>query len=314
MLCLVLVLAILQAQVLFGALPEIPEDPVKAVVWRQRRVETIENLANSPIETATKGLRDIITQLDTLNYRNCPEKAYILELARTKHLEIPGWENYYRDRILDARAKMEAEPDQALRDDMYYRTMAKAQGGFGILGMLPSPASVRVLGDFLSDERGRYVITPEDEALGFDRIAWVKSVRRSNCESAASAMKLLPLVDKPVSKDVTGYAAVPPWREWYERIKSGRATFRFEGDPVEYDLDGPAPPEKLARIAADRKRDAERENRRTGTAAGDEASSATGNTPAEGAAAVNRLPFLLAGAFLAVVLGWYFLRRRSSTS
>ena len=150
----------------------------------------------------------------------------------------------------------------------------------------------------------------QDEAKGFDRIAWVKSVRTSNCEYAASSMKMLPLVDKPVGKDVTGYAAVGPWREWYERIKSGRATFRFEGDPVEYDLDGPAPPEKLARIAADRARDADRANRRSVSTAGNGTPAApVASAPAEGATTVPRLPLLLAGALLAGVLLWYLSRR-----
>ena len=305
-----LALSVLQIQLLFGALPEIPEDPVKAAVWKQRRVETIENLANSPIETATKGLRDIIVQLSTLNYRECQEKKYILELAKSKHLEIPGWENYYRDRILDARAKMEAEPDQALRDDMYYRTMAKADGGFGVLAMLPTPASVRVLGDFLSDERGRFFRTPEEVARGIDHWRWLSEVRSANCEYAVSAINSIPIVDKPIRKDQVSFEDVPAWREWYERIKSGRATFRFEGDPVEYDLDGPASPEKLARIKANRERDTDRENRHTiSTAKDGTPSTGVESSTAEGSATVPRLPLLLAGTLLAGVLLWYLSRR-----
>lgn len=301
-----LALALLQIQLLFGALPEIPEDPIKAALWKQRRVETIENLANSPIETATKGLRDIIVQLDTLNYRECPEKTYILELARTRHLEIPAWENYYRDRILDARAKMEAEPDQALRDDMYYRTMANVVFGFGMLGRLSTPASVRVLGDFLSDERGRFILSPEEAKRDNEHIRWLSEVRRANCEYAVGVINSMPIVDKPVRKDRATFKDVPAWREWYERIKSGRATFRFEGDPVEYDLDGPAPPEKLARIAADRERDARRENRRNGSATDNEKPA---TTAAEASPPVSRLPILLAAAILAAAVGWYVLRR-----
>jgi hypothetical protein len=78
---------------------------------------------------------------------------------------------------------------------------------------------------------------------------------------------------------------------------------------VEYDLDGPASAEKLARIAADHKRDTERENRRSAPATGDEPPTAAGSDPVAATPPVSRLPLLLAGAVLLAATAWYFLRR-----
>jgi hypothetical protein len=43
---------------------------------------------------------------------------------------------------------------------------------------------------------------------------------------------------------------IEAWRLWYEQVKSGKRTFRFEGDPQEYNLAGPVA--KTAEPAMDR--------------------------------------------------------------
>ena len=106
------------------------------------------------------------------------------------------------------------------------------------------------------------------------------------------------------------------WQRWYERIKVGHATFAFEGDPTEYDLDGPASPEKLGRIKAARQRDEERKGRHEAAVAradGTSTSAATAERPE------NPGTFPLSGAALGILtvlaaLGWYFIRHRRTNA
>ena len=102
--------------------------------------------------------------------------------------------------------------------------------------------------------------------------------------------------------------ALASWRQWYEDIKSGRRTFRFEGDSTEYDLNGPAPKEKLERIARDRKRDSEHEAGQKKTA--DSSAVETLTTPFASSSSMSVAIFITCTVLL-VSLVWYFLKARS---
>ena len=120
-----------------------------------------------------------------------------------------------------------------------------------------------------------------------------------------------PIRDKPFKLPLTMENvadAQAAWQLWYEQIKSGKRTFRFEGDPTEYDLKGPAPGQKLAHISRDRKRDAERQaghERTAGSSVVAESAATTASSRSMPAA------LLIAGMVLLVSLGWYFLKGRS---
>jgi hypothetical protein len=64
-----------------------------------------------------------------------------------------------------------------------------------------------------------------------------------NAFYSLSAFAKLPLVSPPVPRrrfDHVDYDEdIEAWRLWYEQVKSGKRTFRFEGDPNEYSLAGP---------------------------------------------------------------------------
>ena len=82
--------------------------------------------------------------------------------------------------------------------------------------------------------------------------------QKKNCNKAVITLSVL-IDSPPVEKSGSLRGEVfEAWRRWHEEVKAGQRTFRFVGDPTEYDLNGPAPKEKLERIARDRKRDAER--------------------------------------------------------
>ncbi|MCB1133338.1 MAG: hypothetical protein KDN05_19610, partial [Verrucomicrobiae bacterium] len=127
---------------------------------------------------------------------------------------------------------------------------------------------------------------------------------------AAGALDTLPIVAKPMDAPPHGYDCpedTRPWRQWYQEIKDGKRTFRFEGDPTEYDLDGPAPKQKLERIALADRRDTER-------AHGRERGGTTANESAREMTEADRgLPVavsIAAAALLFVSVTWYVARRR----
>ena len=174
---------------------------------------------------------------------------------------------------------------------------------FPTLDYLPSVETVRVLGEFLSDERG-YVKMPEHptlEDLTTD-VSGSPVFRR-----AAASLGKLPIVNKPIpaSTQFRTPDDVQPWKQWYEQIKAGNRTFRFEGDPTEYDLNGPASKEKLARIERDRMRDVERlAGRRKSSPASDFVSKALSFSKPSSIAGLIAACALVAGAV------WYFIRNR----
>ncbi len=238
-----------------------------------------------------------------------PEKAEIHEKLRNAFLTIPGYAEYYRDRVLEAREQLE-KVRAGTRTDMLEGTAAhhvlSAQGDcFGTLSLLPSAETIRVLGEFLDDHRGWR--DPHPGMTETER-EWLK-IEVPNSYKAANALQFLPIVGKPFPKTKwrKDYSKeeIAIWKQWYDEIKEGRRTFRFEGDPVEYDLNGPAPKEKLERLALAEKRDGKREARHRGPEF----------APSSEAQVPSQAPLVALLVACAAVLGslvWYFRRANNS--
>lgn len=99
---------------------------------------------------------------------------------------------------------------------------------------LPHPSVVKVVGEFLSDT-SRPGYDGGDEAA---RIAY--SVIPSN--AVLSAQVLGHLIEKPpTAKHWDDYKEedAKTWELWFEQVKAGTRTFRFKGDPQDYNLQGP---------------------------------------------------------------------------
>lgn len=273
----------------------------------------ISRTGDLPKEQAISKLGLWIAQLtnaaNTNKERN-PERP-VYHAAQKALMSIPGYAEYYRDRILAARLELDAHPEN--RGPLKGELMDAQIEGFGTLAHLPSVETARVLGAFLADERGLTIVPDGKEPS--EREIQEARAETPNCTAAARAFTNLPLVGKPIARKQVTYEDVPAWRQWYERIKSGNATFRFEGDPTEYDLDGPAPPEKLKRLAAARERDvmrAERQQGGGGSATG--ANSGNGSQAAATTSGALPIGILLAACALCLAAGGYFLRRRSVAS
>lgn len=209
-------------------------------------------------------------------------------------LSIPGHAEYYRDKILQAQERFR-NPGGGTTWSEYREAIGN---GFQVFPHLHSPEGVRVLGELFSND---WVPPGNETADASEKLAPLSV-------SARVALQKFPFVDKPFKDPITKNNVVDAnaaWQLWYEQIKSGKRTFRFEGDPTEYDLNGPAPGQKLAHISRDRKRDAEREAGRGRTSGLPVvADPATANKPSQS----MPVALLVAGMVLLVSLGWYFLR------
>ena len=113
------------------------------------------------------------------------------------------------------------------RDESRYRWI-------GYLRNLPSPETIGVLGELLSDESPRPKLAADHSNVA----AYMDA--RPNCDEAALALAEL-LENPPVKKgDYVFGRDLVIWQQWYERVKEGRETFRLVGDPVDYTLRGPS--------------------------------------------------------------------------
>jgi len=225
----------------------------------------------------------------------------VFHAAKAALLAIPGHAGYYEKAIKELQLKLESAPKDEKWN--YANDYSNLQwDGFQILGQLPSPETVRVLGDFLYDESGGFNPKDGDPMPSIDEIM---AQQKKNC--VLVARPLFNLIDNPpVSADQGN--AVEVWRLWYEQVKAGSRTFRFKGNPTEYDLNGPAPKEKLQRVERDRKRDGER-------AVGHKKST---STPASEAAITQTnkpysLTWLIAAVGLIGAAVWYFVSGRKTT-
>lgn len=218
-------------------------------------------------------------------------------------LAIPGHAEYYAEQFKIERAKAEATNAERFTNDLgtwwagYDRFRSNA---FETLGQLPSPETVRVLGEFLYDERDYQ----SEEFIRANRYA--QREFGTTASGAAGALSRLPIDYQRGARanGKTRYLTIESWRLWYKQVKSGKRTFRFEGDPQEYDLNGPASKEALQTIERDRKRDEEHVagNRKS-------SSSASEHSPdGDAAARTFSIATIIAGCGLLIAALWYLFR------
>jgi hypothetical protein len=214
-------------------------------------------------------------------------------------LSTPGHAAYYRDKILQAQQNLKKlSTNENLGGPAFNEYFDEQMYGFRTLNQMPSVETINVLGELLTNTW----VPPRNALISIEERLQPLS------EWAATSLMKLPIKNKPLG--LTSATAsdtleinLAVWQRWYEQVKSGTLTFSFVGDPMEYDLNGPAPKEKLQRIAHDQQRDEGRLAGHTKAAAGTELAVATSQI---------RKPFHFAGILAAcsiiAIAVWYFLR------
>ncbi len=292
---------ILLAYLLFqNVFANLPKDPVEYAVWESKMLDAVRNQSKNHPAVAIPNLGFWVMQMGMPNNLEMGDRP-VFKAAQTALLALPGHAEYFVNEIKQAKAAAISPEELQGRDGKiswsnYNRVRSEA---FDTLEHLPSIETVRALGEFLGDEENPNALRPGDgtpDTLG------------PGSNSGLAIMALRTLIQNDPIKFRTldlELGETQVWQQWYEQIKAGNRTFRFEGDLTEYDLDGPAPKEKLTRIERDRKRDEERAAGQKKTSSAPE--SAVSHAP------INR-PLSIAGLFAACVLCvaavWYLLRGR----
>ncbi len=222
----------------------LPEDPDEYSAWEVKALEDVRAQIAKPPEEAIPGLGLWLYKLNLPRNREKGTRPVFMAV-REALLAIPDHATYYERRIKEAREEMVAENDVNIRGPLVVKYNNEQATGFAILGLLPSSESVRVLGEFLFDERDRVAPSPPGVPDNENARQYATGVN-SNSVYALRAITGLPLVSKPVHRKPFSdgsYGDYPedlqPWRLWYEQVRAGTRTFRFEGDPQEYSLTGP---------------------------------------------------------------------------
>jgi hypothetical protein len=204
--------------------------------WRSRSLQKIETAGTLPQSEKFETLAILVRAGDQGLDSPSDAQREVSQRAIAALLASPGYGDYFASRLRSIRENSKGEPGSINR-------MEEAQlACFYTLRMLPSAESVRVLGEFLYDEEER--VPPSLPNQPDDRHARQRELGVNfNAYYSLEAMAKLPLVAPPVPKrkrDFVSYVQdIDAWRLWYEQVKSGKRTFRFEGDPQEYSLAGP---------------------------------------------------------------------------
>lgn len=196
----------------------------------------IKEAREMPSDEAILLLSSGLNKLSEKTIFQVPETASVRDEMRNLLLSIPGHANYYEKRLRQASDAYFTEPDPTKHGRLRAILNTERSYSFPKLEVMPSAETVRVLGDFLYDDRGSVPHTQ-----GYDDVPY-RSVS-SNSRYALRALAGLPLETKPLKPRKNNFVIydqdINAWKLWYEQVKAGTRTFRFEGDPQNYTLAGP---------------------------------------------------------------------------
>lgn len=271
--------------------------------WRDRWMGEMDRILETPVENQIERLSVAARARSTTGaWKPRGEQIEVADRAISILVTIPGHSEFHRDRILAAQKEYLADRTSIQAGSKSNRYYGAIREGCGTLAHLPSVETMRVFSELIENDR----VPPGNDELPVEDRETPPSL------FILGAVSQLPLVKKPSRIDGSNTSAeemrehLPIWRQWFQEIKDGKRTFRFEGDPMEYDLDGPAPKETLERIALAAKRDTEREVGRR-DAPRNEGAAASGSGKGS-PASVGAL--LAAAVALIASFVWYFLKRR----
>jgi hypothetical protein len=209
--------------------------------WREL-VSTFNTLPrNEAIEELGRGLyKTSLTSIYRLD-----EREEVRKEIQTALFSIPGHAEYYRDKIegltipylksSEVWGKTGKDPmvNGKYIGTLYGELDRARMWSLETLRELPSPETLRVLGEMLNDERMRIKLLPDKSNL--EEVHFVVS----NSQKAAYTLHQM-IESPPTGMQYFDYDRdIPVWQNWWRQVKEGSRTVRFKGDPQEYGFSGP---------------------------------------------------------------------------
>jgi hypothetical protein len=197
----------------------LPEDPQKYAEWENEYLQKITENANLPPEQAIPKLGEALASLSRGNGVEKGDRP-VFRAAQGVLLSIPGSVDYFTREIKEITEKEINGTDVPFQRDTDFRALSQ----------LPTPATIKALGEFLFDERSVGEYQPgSDTGPGY-----------ANSLHAVDALYKLGLKNPPVHGPFSDpYGDLRSWQLWYEQIRAGNRTFSFKGDSTVYTLAGP---------------------------------------------------------------------------
>lgn len=156
-----------------------------------------------------------------------PVRDAALEMLKS----IPGHAEYYKEKINIARDRVEqATLENDSNRGAYVSNVSSYQNlFFRVIHNVPTVETVTVLGSFLHDDRAIDRATePGTNSLTGELLIEDRPTRHEKYNSQIAS------------------EIMAAYRKWFKEIETGKRTFRFIGDPQEYDLKNPAPEKRGA--------------------------------------------------------------------
>jgi len=187
--------------------------------WIAEKQAIIADSKSKPEKEAMESLAPIVRGLGREKHL-ADDARELYESARDALMSYPEYADYFAGEI---RRLTDAElggtsTEHSSKRGWEAETLAK----------LPTPDSVRALGELLFDERDPFKGTPTDSP-------WVPT-----CFIAEDGLFEMGIKNPPVLK--TQFPVLREdlhkWQDWYQEVKSGKRTFSFEGDENIYSLSG----------------------------------------------------------------------------
>lgn len=160
-------------------------------------------------------------------YNSSTGRSPYYDKIRETLIAIPGHAQYFADEIKREQKAVQRYPTNTGPRVSYDFSRTRS---FDTLGHLPSPATIAVLGHFLSDD----IDTPSElESPGSD---WGPNPKANSYFSSTTIMNI-GLRNPPVTsqrRNDDPVVRLAETRAWWEEIKSGKRAFSFLGQKVEY--------------------------------------------------------------------------------
>jgi hypothetical protein len=218
-------------------------------------------------------------------------------------LEVPDHAQYIASKIEKERESIKHLPPNT-GERLNYDSKRNAH--FGTLAHLPSPSSIRILGEYLHDDRDVALIPPLKDGM-----TCISGGSSGNSYHSADALVDLGIRQPPQKKiGIVNVPDVATWRAWYEEVKEGRRAFSFLGQKVEYRFKSDGTWETTPLTISD---EALREELKQTTTAPFAATLPVEESFISDHATYSRWPWIAAGAAILITMGaWFFLKSKPS--
>lgn len=182
----------------------------------------LDNCEREPLTENLVDAGDFVQGIATHLDRSKSDDVAVFRRFQNRLISIPGHSKCYVDLLESERSRVKDRAGENSYDrnrSWYLSTVSQ----------LPSPETVKVLGEYLPDERDY------EEMVAPPGTACPTRGRESNAGMAASAFTGLGLRNPPVERfDFQNYANKDLWRQWYAKVSAGEIAFSFLGKKEEH--------------------------------------------------------------------------------